>query len=55
MRRSVTYELRLPKTVKIDSVDIKSIPIDESWLVAVRENHAKIAETSIKNARQARY
>lgn len=51
VRNRVTYELRLPKTVRIDSVDIKSIPIDESWVVSVRENHAKVAETSMKNAR----
>ena len=51
MRKPIVYELRLPRTVRIESVDIKSIPIDESWLVAVRENHATIAETSMKNAR----
>jgi hypothetical protein len=55
MREPVTYVLRLPKHVKIDSVDITSIPIDESWLVAVKENHQTIAETTLKNARRARY
>jgi hypothetical protein len=55
MKPPVVYELRLPKSVKIDSVNIKSIPIDESWIVAVRENHTTISETAIRNARRARY
>ena len=49
--RRQEFYLRLPKHVKIDDINIKSIPIDESWLVAVTEGHRTITETSIKNAR----
>jgi hypothetical protein len=52
MRNSITYKLRLPKDVRIDDVDIKSIPIDDSWPVTVKEGDRKIGEMSFGRAKE---
>jgi hypothetical protein len=51
MKRSLEYRLQLPKTVRIDDVDIGSIPIDDSWRVTVKDGDRKIGEMSMGAAR----
>ena len=52
MTRSVVFDLHIPKNVRIDSVDVRSIPLDESWMVSVRENHTTIDELPLRIARR---
>jgi hypothetical protein len=52
MKRSVVFDLHIPKTVRIDSINITSIPLDDSWIVSVRENHATIGEMPLGIARR---
>ncbi len=52
MKRSVVFDLHIPKHVRIDSVNITSIPLDENWMVSVREDHATIDELPLKIARR---
>ena len=51
MRRSLEYKLQLPKYVRIDDVNIKSIPIDDAWRVEVKEGDRKIGEMSFGAAK----
>ena len=51
MRKPLEYKLRLPKNVKIDDIDIRSIPLDESWPVTVKEGDRTIGEMSLATAR----
>ena len=52
MRRTISFELHLPKTVKVDSVAIGNIPIDDAWRVTVRENRVRVGEMSLAAARR---
>jgi hypothetical protein len=52
MKRSVVFDLHIPKTVRIDSINITSIPLDDSWIVSIRENHATIGEMPLGVARR---
>lgn len=52
MRPSVDIVLRLPKHVKLDSVNVGSLKLDENWPVTVFENHQRIDELPLKVARR---
>jgi len=52
MRKSVTFELHLPKRVRVDSVAIGTIPLDESWIVTVREGHMRVGDMPLGVARR---
>ena len=52
MRRSLEYRLQLPKHVRIDDVDIKSITIDDSWPVLVKEGDRTVGSMSFGAAKE---
>ena len=45
-RREQVYILKLPKYVKIDDVNITSIPIDKSWRVHVEDHDRRVTDMS---------
>jgi hypothetical protein len=51
MRRSLEYRLQLPKHVRLDDVDIKSLTIDDSWRVQVKEGDRTLGEMSFGTAK----
>jgi len=53
MRRTQTITIRLPKYICIDDVDIKTIAIDDSWPVQVKDGDSRtIGEMSFGAAKQ---
>jgi hypothetical protein len=51
-RKEVEIFVRLPKECRIDSLDTKSIPLDENYMVTVREKHRNVLEMKLKDARR---
>jgi hypothetical protein len=51
-RKKVVITVRLPKEFEIASLETSSIPLDENYMVTVRENHRNIIEMRLKDARR---
>ena len=51
-RKEIEIVVRLPKEFRIDSINTSSIPLDENYIVTVRENHRNIGEMKLKDARR---
>jgi hypothetical protein len=51
-RKEVEIFVRLPKEFKIGSLDSGSIPLDENYMVTIRENHRNVGEMRLKDARR---
>ena len=51
-RKKVVITVRLPKEFEITSLETSSIPLDENYMVTVRENHRNIIEMKLKDARR---
>lgn len=52
MKNQITFEVRLPKGVRIEDITVGSIPLDKNWEVTVRENHRNIDVLSLEMARR---
>lgn len=52
MKKGITFELHIPKTVRVDSVEITSIPLDDTWDVTVREGQRTIGKMPLVAARR---
>ena len=52
MRNRMEFEITLPKGVRISDIRIGAIPIDDRWLVTVRENHKNIEQLPLGAARR---
>lgn len=51
-RREVEFEVRLPKGYILDDLNTRHIPLDDSFMVTVRENHRNIGEMKLRDARR---
>ena len=51
-RGEIEIVVRLPKEFRIDSLNMSSIPLDDNYMVTVRENHRNIGEMKLKDARR---
>ena len=51
-RKEIEIVVRLPKEYRIESLGTQSIPIDENFIVTIRENHKNIGEMKLKDARR---
>ncbi len=51
-RRVVQYEVRLPKGYILDDLNTKTIPLDEEFMVTIRENHRNLGEMKLRDARR---
>jgi hypothetical protein len=51
-KRKVEIVVRLPKEYIIESLGTESIPLDENFMVTLRENHKNIGEMKLKDARR---
>lgn len=51
-RKEIEIVVRLPKEFRIDSLGTKSIPLDENFIVTIRENHRNVGEMKLKDARR---
>ena len=51
VKRSQTVIIRLPKSVRLEDVDVKSIPIDDSWRVQVKDGDRSLGEMSFGTAK----
>lgn len=51
---NITFEVRLPKNVRISSIDIvgRSVPIDDNWICIVREGYRKLETLPVGAAKQ---
>lgn len=52
MRKNITFEIHVPKTVRVDNVEITSIPLDDTWAVTVRDNQRTIGRMPLAAARR---
>jgi hypothetical protein len=51
-RKEIEIVVRLPKEFRIDSLGTSSIPLDENFMVTIREGHRNIGEMKLKDARR---
>ena len=51
-RKTVHYEIRLPKGYMLDDLNTNNIPIDENYMVIIREGHRNIGEMKLRDARR---
>jgi len=51
-RKEIEIVVRLPKEFRIDSINTSSIPLDDNYMVMIRENHRNIGEMKLKDARR---
>ena len=51
-RKEIEIVVRLPKEFRIDSLGTKSNPLDENFIVTIRENHRNVGEMKLKDARR---
>ena len=51
-RKEIEIVVRLPKEFRIDSLNTSSIPLDDNYMVTVREGHRNIGEMKLKDARR---
>jgi hypothetical protein len=51
-RKEVEIFVRLPKEFQIKSLDSGSIPLDENYMVTIREGHRNIGEMRLRDARR---
>jgi hypothetical protein len=51
-RKEIEIVVRLPKEYRIDSLGTDSIPLDENFMVTIRENHRNVGEMKLKDARR---
>lgn len=52
MRKNITFEIHVPKTVRVDNVEITSIPLDERWDVTVKDRERQIGRMPLAVARR---
>ncbi len=51
-RKEIEIVVRLPKEFRIDSLGTECIPLDETLIVTIRENHRNVGEMKLKDARR---
>jgi hypothetical protein len=51
-RKEIEIVVRLPKEFRIDSLNTSSIPLDDNYVVTIREGHRNIGEMKLKDARR---
>jgi len=51
-RAEIEIVVRLPKEFRIESLGTDSIPLDENFVVTIRENHRNVGEMKLKDARR---
>ena len=51
-RKEIEIVVRLPKEFRIVSINTSSIPLDDNYMVMIRENHRNIGEMKLKDARR---
>ena len=52
MKRQVDYIVTLPRHIRVKDVNVKSIPIDDTWETIVKDGNRHIATLPYKLARQ---
>lgn len=52
MRDTISFEVKLPKGVRLKDIRIGSIPLDENWETIVREGHHNIDTLPLHVARR---
>lgn len=51
-RGEIQIVVRLPKSFKIESLNTNSIPLDENYMVTVREDSRLVGDMTLKEARR---
>ena len=51
-RKQIQYEVRLPKGYILDNLNTSNIPLDENFMVTIREGHRNIGEMKLRDARR---
>jgi hypothetical protein len=51
-RKEIEIVVRLPKEFRIDTLNTSSIPLDDNYMVTIREGHRNIGEMKLKDARR---
>jgi len=52
MRPEVTFEIRLPRGVRVSDIRVGSIKLDDNWETIVREGHKNIDTLPLRVARR---
>lgn len=52
MNETISFEVRLPKGVRLKDIRVGTIPLDEKWETVVREGHRNIDTLPLKAARR---